>query len=159
MRCPCSSQAKELTLTSSCHPPPSNGMVCCVTPKYRHVPKYTIYKFICLSATNLKYLLHSSCIGCVPIHYDIEQVHTFYKREVICFYHKVMHDCTRKPKMCIQISDVHTYFKVKMVLGARLSNTKVTRIPKWQTLSVCYCALMVNYCLLFFVLFASAEQW
>ena len=120
---PCSSQAKELTLTSSCQtPPPPNDMVCSTMPKHRHIHKYTTYNFICLSAMNLKYLLCISWIVCALIHYDIQKCTQFKKKNAYVLYHKVMHDWVSKPKMCIQYLSVHTYFKVKTVLGASLTS-------------------------------------
>ena len=66
-----------------------NAIVCktsSIMPKYRHVHKYTIYKFIYLSAMNLKYVLRISCIGCVPIHYYIQHMYIVYTREVHTLY-------------------------------------------------------------------------
>ena len=50
--------------------PPPNDMVCFIMHKHRHVHNPNIYTFICLGAMNLKHLLCTSWIGCVPIHYD-----------------------------------------------------------------------------------------
>ena len=140
--------------------PPPNDIVCSIMPKHRHVHKHNIYKFICLSAMNLKYLLRTSCIGCAPIHYTIQQVHTIYKREVICFYHKVMHGRTRKPKMCIQLLSAHTHSKqgedgtwCPPLWHQSHKNTKMAN-PKCLLLRI-----WSYYCLLFFVIFASAQQW
>ena len=155
MACPYSSKANDLTLTSFSHPPPINDMTCSKTSQHRHVHKTTIYKFIFLSAMNLKYLLRKSCIGCVPIHYDIQQVHTVFKREVHRYY-------ITKSCMIVQANqNLHTHFKCAYVFQGKdgtcgtwyLSHIKVTRIKKWLTLRVCYCAFKFNDCLLFFVFF------
>ena len=68
---------------------PPNDTVChksSITPKQRHIYTYNIYKFICLTAMNMKYSLRTSCTGYVPMYYDIQQVSTVYKREVHTFY-------------------------------------------------------------------------
>ena len=112
-------QAKQLILASSCCPPsPPNDMVCqksSTTPNHGHIYTYYIYKFICLTAMNMKYLLRTSCTEYVQIYNDIQPVHTGYKREVHSFYiTKYWINFPREPKMCIQILSVHTYSRVKM---------------------------------------------
>ena len=83
-------------------PPLAQMAWCSITPKYRHVHKHNIYKFICMSTMNMKYLSCPSCIGCTLMHSNIQQVHKIYKREVHTF-HKVMQDFPSKPGMCIHI--------------------------------------------------------
>ena len=124
---------------------PPNDMVCSITPKHKHVYKHNIYKLICLSAMNLKYLLGPSCIGCIPIHYHIQA--------------KIVHANKTQTKK------VHTTVKCAYVLEGEdstwgtwcLYNIKVTRIQNVLLVSVCYWVFTVDYCLLFFVLFTSAE--
>ena len=87
---PHSAQAKELSFASDCHPP-SPQMTCyaknaSITPNHGHVYTFTIYKFVCLTTMNMKYLLRKSCTGCVRIYNDIQQEHKGYKREVHSFY-------------------------------------------------------------------------
>ena len=138
-------------------PPPPNGMVCSVTLKHRHVHTYTIYKFICLSPVNLKYSLRTGYIGCASIHYDIEQVHAVYKREVIRFL------SPSHAWLSTQNKIAHTNLKCAYVFQGEdgnwcLYNIKVKRIYKWPTLSVCYCAFAVSCCFFFFVHFTYAGQ-
>ena len=87
---PYSAQAKGLPLASSYHPPtPPHDMVWgnySTTFNHRHIYTYNIYKFICLTAMNMKYLLRTSYDGCLQIYNDIQQVHTGYRREVHIFY-------------------------------------------------------------------------
>ena len=153
----CASRVKELTLTSSCHPPP-NDMMYSITPTHRHVHKHIIYKFICLSAMSLKYLLCTSCIGCKPIHYDIQIVFTVHKREVIHFSSQ---SCAW---LSTQTKNVHINCKCAYVFQGEdgswcLPNIKITRMQKGRALSVCYCAFVVDYCLLSYILFTWAEEW
>ena len=68
---------------------PPNDMVCpksTTTPNHGHIYTYNIYKCVCLTVMNMKYLLRTSCTGCIQIFNDIQQVHTGYKREVHSFH-------------------------------------------------------------------------
>ena len=56
------------------------------TPNHGYINTYIIYKFLCLTDINMKYVLHTSCTGCLQIYNDIQQVHTGYKREGHSFY-------------------------------------------------------------------------
>ena len=123
-----------------------------MTPKYRQVHKYNIYKFICLSAMRLKYLLRTSCIVCAPTHCDIQQVHTIYKREMHKFYIK-------KSCRIVQANQTCAYALQGKDDNWCLFNVKIIRTQIWLSLNVCYRAFTVNSCLLFFVLFSFSEQW
>ena len=97
---------------------PPNDMVCLkssTTPNHEHIYTYDICKFVYLTATNMKYLLCTRCTGCVQIYNDIQQVHTYYKREVHSFYiTESWINVLRKPKICIHILSVHIDLRVKM---------------------------------------------
>ena len=122
-------------------PPPLNDTVCSIIPK------------LC-TYTNILFIIH--LFGCYELEIFVVQklywvrtnalwystsAYSLQKRSTWDFYHKVIHDCPRKPKMYMQILTVHTYFKVKMVLGASLTS-KLQEYKKWLTLSVYYCAFV-----------------
>ena len=72
-------------LTRTIHP---NDMACpksSITPNHDYIYTYAIYKFVCMTAMNMKYLLCPSCTGCVQTYNDIQQVHAGYKREAHTF--------------------------------------------------------------------------
>ena len=119
MTCPYLAQDKELLPTSSCHPlhlqmtwyaPKAS-----TTPNHGHIYTYNIYKFFCLTAMNMKYLLHTSCTRYVQIYHDIQQVHTGCKRELHSFdITKSWINFPKKKFMWINVLNIHTYLRVKM---------------------------------------------
>ena len=111
-------RAPARTFLSPTSPP--NNMACAkssTTPNHGHICTYNIYKFVCLIDMNMKYLVRTSCTGCVQIYNDIQQVHTYYKREVHSFYiTESWINVLRKPKISIHILSVHIDLRVKMEL-------------------------------------------
>ena len=85
------------------------------TPDHRHIYTFTIHQFVCLTAMNMKYLLCTSCTGCVKYTMIFNKCMQVTKEKCTHFTSQSHGSFSKKTKNVHKhISSMHTYSRVKM---------------------------------------------